>query len=170
MKLGAAVIFAFVAWVIPPVVLSLWLALTPNVVLAQADAGEVVAVRAEHRWFSSEDNTTLETTAGTFTVEGIHSVPRGQRLIVKDSTKDGEQVCGEQSRGNCADLSGDYLGVLRAVPHRPVVLNHAIRVDLLALTELWALIAGVVFALVALFWLVGRADGCKDCGAGERSV
>lgn len=167
MKLGTGVIIALAAWAIPPVALSTWLLLTPNVLLAEADAGEVVAVRSEHRWFPSEDTTTLQTTAGTFTVTGIQSAPRGQRLIVKDSTRDGEQVCAEQGRDTCADFVGHYMGALRVVPHGPVVLSHAVWENLWVLAGFWAVAAGVVFALVAMFWLVCRAAGCEEDGAAE---
>lgn len=167
MKLGTGVIIALAAWAIPPVALSAWLLLTPNVLLAEADAGGVVAVRSEHRWFPSEDTTTLQTTAGTFTVTGIQSAPRGQRLVIKDSTRDGEQVCTGQGTDTCADLVGHYMGALRAVPHGPVVLSHALRENLWVLAGFWNVAAGVVFALVAMFWLVCRATGCEEGGAAE---
>lgn len=167
MKLGTGLVIALAAWVIPPVVLSTWLLLTPNVLLAEGDAGAVVAVRSEHRWFPSEDTTTLQTTAGTFTVTGIQSAPRGQRLVIKDSTKDGEQLCAEQGTDTCADFVGSYMGALRMVPHGPVVLSHAVRENLWMLAGFWAIAAGLVFALVAMFWLVCRTTGCEEGGAAE---
>lgn len=167
MKLGTGVIIAFAVWVVPLVALPAMLVLTPNVLLAEADAGEVIAVRSEHRWFQSQDTTVLQTTVGTFTVTGIQSAPRGQRLIVKDSTKDGEQLCAEQGADTCADFIGNYMGVLRAVPHGPVVLSHAARQTLWAAAELWALIVGLLFALLVLFWLIERSDDCERCDAAE---
>jgi len=167
MRLGTGLVVALAAWVIPPVVLSMWLLLTPNVLLAEADAGEVVAVRSEHRWFPPEDTTTLQTTAGTFTVTGIQSAPRGQRLVIKDSTKDGEQVCAEQGTDTCADFVGHYMGALRVVPHGPMVLSHAVRENLWVFAGFWAVAAGLVFALLGMFWLVFRANGCEEGGAAE---
>lgn len=170
MKLGTGVVIALATWVIPSVALSAWLLLTPNVLLAEADAGEVVAVRSEHRWFDSEDTTVLQTTAGTFTVTGIQSAPRGQRLVIRDSTRDGEQVCAEQGTDTCADFSGNYMGVLRTVPHGPVVLSHAVRESLGVFAGFWGLIAGLAFALLAMFWLIGRFGGCEQPDAREGSA
>ncbi len=167
MKLGTGVVIALAAWVIPPVALSTWLLLTPNVLLAEADVGQVVAVHSEHRWFPSDDTTTLQTTAGTFTVAGIQSAPRGQRLVIKDSTRDGEQVCAAQGTDTCADFVGHYLGALQAVPHGPVVLSHAVRGNLWDLAGFWGVAAGVVFALVAMFWLIESLGDCEPCDAGE---
>ena len=167
MKLGTGVVIALATWVIPPVALSAWLLLTPNVLLAEADAGEVVAVRSEHRWFPSEDTTVLQTTAGTFTVTGIQSAPRGQQLVIRDSTRDCEQVCAEQGTDTCADFSGNYMGVLWTVPHGPVVLSHAARQTLWAAAELWTLIVGLLFALLVLFCLIETSDDCERCDAAE---
>ena len=167
MKLGTGLVIALAAWVIPPVVLSTWLLLTPNVLLAEADAGEVVAVRSEHRWFPSENTTTLQTTAGTFSVTGIQSAPHGQRLVIRDSTKGGEQLCVGQGADTCADLVGHYMGVLWAVPRGPVVLSHALRENLWVLAGFWAIAAGLVFALVAMFWVVCGATGCEEGDAAE---
>jgi len=167
MKLGTGVVTALATWVIPPVALSALLLLTPNVLLGEADAGQVVAARTEHRWFQPGDTTVLQTTSGTFTVAGIQSVPRGQRLIVKDSTRDGEQVCTEQGTDTCADFSGNYMGVLRAVPHGPVVLSHAVREGLWVVAGFWAFAAGLVFALVGMWWLIERYGDCERPDAGE---
>ena len=170
MKLGTGLVIALAAWVIPPVVLSTWLLLTPNVLLAEADAGEVTAVRNEHRWFPSDDTTTLQTTAGTFTVMGVQSAPRGQRLVIRDSSKDGEQLCAGQGADTCADLVGSYMGTLRMVPRGPVMLSHAVRESLWVLAGFWALTAGVVCALLGMFWLVCNGDGCEEGGAVEGPV
>lgn len=170
MTLGRVVIIALMAWIVPPTVMSMGLALSPNVLLAQTDAGSVIGVSTERSWFRPGDTTTLHTTMGALSVEGIHSAPLGQRLVVRESTKDGEQVCVEDSLDSCATFLGNYMGVLRVVPHGRVVLTWAVRQNLWAATGAWTLVAGVVSAVLALFWWIERAGGCGECDAGESST
>lgn len=86
----------------------------------------------------------------------VHPALRDRRVTIKHSTEGGEQICSEQGMGTCADLSASYMGVLQAAPHSPVVLSHTVCQSLWIATEPWDLMAGLLFAMPALFRVTER--------------
>lgn len=170
MRPGKIAVTLLAAWLIPTISLPVWMMATPNALVREASAGSVVTVTTHHSWNPMADRTTLHTTLGTFEIEGLHSAPRGQPLVIQDTTRDGEQLCIKGAPGTCVPFSGSYLGALPSVPHAPVLLTHAVRTNLWVFTGFWGIAGGIVFAVFLMFWVVEWAGGCDADHLGNGDV
>ncbi|HEX7326362.1 MAG TPA: hypothetical protein VF292_13580 [Rhodanobacteraceae bacterium] len=99
-----------------PTVLNALIAHTPNTLLAQAGAGRFESASASAGGFFARNTTTLQTTRGSFLVDGSLSLQRGQRLLVTHTLKDGTRLC-VIGTPVCRPLAGPFAGHLVPVPH-----------------------------------------------------
>jgi hypothetical protein len=116
----------------------------PNQIIRTGNAGTIISASAYAAGgFLSQPLTNIQTTAGTIVVNGVASVPHGQRLIVQDSTSKGLQAC-VGSPPVCMEMGGTYAGNLRPVAHGwgP---SLALRKILGVIALLWVPLGGIGF-------------------------
>lgn len=99
-----------VGGLIVPGAIGIWFHVTPNTVMATADAGQFES--ASH----GDDVTNILTTRGTIAVSGMLSAPRGRTLIIQRSTKQGAELCASGASNTCVALAAPWAGFMRKVP------------------------------------------------------
>lgn len=140
----------FAGWLLPTIAMGLWLGLTSNVVVGEADAGAFLSAESRPGGFFAPSVMTVHTTRGTLAVADFISAQRGTPLVVIDSTRDGLQVCSDTNRTLCSDLTGLYAGELEPVRHAPVWLTFERRQWLEIALIYWAVLGLGVFVLALM--------------------
>jgi hypothetical protein len=120
----------------------------PNQIIRTGNAGTIISANAYAAGgFFSQPLTNIQTTTGTIIVTGIVSVPRGQALIVRDTTSKGLQACvaGDPPLV-CMDMGGTYAGKLMPIAHGwgP---SLALRKILGVIAILWLPLGGIGFMM-----------------------
>lgn len=117
-KLAAAILLGIVVIGLAlPAAIGVLIGLTPNIPVASADAGQFVSANASAGGFFTLGITTVQTTKGSITVYGQLSVERGRPLLVRETLKDGLQLCVQGNPPTCAGIAGKWAGDMEAVAH-----------------------------------------------------
>lgn len=156
----------FAGWLLPTIAMGLWLGLSSNVVLGEADAGVFLSAESRPGGYFAPSVMTVHTTRGTLAVSDYISAQRGTPLVVVDSTQAGLQVCSKTDRAVCSDLTGLYAGELAPVPHASVWLTFERRQWLEILLLYWAVLGLGVLAL-GLMICTDDGDPCDDGGSNK---
>lgn len=160
MKKRNAFLSIVLASFLPPILIMVLLVSSPDAITRQAPAGEFISASAAPGGWGATNLTTIQTTAGTLIVQGIFSGRRGEPLLVRDSTRNGLEVCLAREVRNCVALSGSYIGYLQPVSLSGFYLSGNTREALQDLALLWFVlgVGWVVFGGIYLFGPVVRND------------
>ncbi|TAN08820.1 MAG: hypothetical protein EPN38_00900 [Rhodanobacteraceae bacterium] len=90
---------------------------TPDTLLRTGEAGQFVSATASVGGFFSSDITTVQSTTGSIAVYNTFSAPRNQLLVVRETLKNGLQLCAENKPDTCVGLAGSWAGDMKPVPH-----------------------------------------------------
>lgn len=102
--------------VLIPIALLIWLGLSTDTAIRQANGGHFVAADATPGGLFAPTLTTVETTTSSVTVTGAFSARRDSPLVIQYMNKTGLRLCGEGARDHCVPLDGDWAGDLQSTP------------------------------------------------------
>lgn len=139
------------AWLLPVAAVSVYLVRAPNVVTRQADAGSFVSAQIQPPGIFHGATTSVQTTHGILFVSDVFTAPMGERLVLRDSTEHGVQLCRRGSEDACADLAGRYVGDIPAIPGVHAWLTHSLRQSLETARSWWFLFGLAGTSLVAVW-------------------
>ena len=137
MKESVAVVgwlITFLAGVIAPAVFLVLIGMTSYTLLRSGAAGRFVSINACAGGIFSPNLTTVQTTTGSIVISNTFSAPRNQPLVVRETLKDGLQLCAQGKPDTCAGLAGSWAGDMKPIPHaRPrlagQVLDQRLRIE-----------------------------------------
>lgn len=112
---GWLVVFAI--GVVAPVAILILMALTPDTLLRTGAAGRFVSSTASAGGFMAPNISTVQTTTGSVAVYKTFSAPQNEMLVIRQSLKDGLQLCAEGKPDTCTELTGSWAGDMKLVPH-----------------------------------------------------
>lgn len=128
---------------LPPLAVVAVALFAPNQVVRTGNSGTITSASAYAAGgFSLQPLTNIQTTGGTIIGTGIASVPRGQALIVRDTTSIGLQACVAGDPPECMDMGGTYVGKLMPVAHG-CSPSLALRQTFGAIALLWLPLVGI---------------------------
>lgn len=110
-------LIVILAGVVAPVVILILMAMTPNTLIRTGAAGRFISSNASAGGFMAPNITTVQTTSGSIAVYKTFSAPRNETLIVRETLKDGLQLCAEDKPDACVGLAGHWAGDMQPVPH-----------------------------------------------------
>lgn len=150
MKVGRAFWFVLPMWLVPVITVSMYLGLAPNVITRTADAGSFVNAQVRPPGVFIASTTMVQTTQGVLFVSGVFTAPKGETLVLRDSTKDGVQLCRRGSKDACAALVGRYVGDIPAVLGAHTWLTWSVRRNLKMACLYWFLFGLAASAIAAV--------------------
>lgn len=100
---------------IVPAIIGVLIAITPNPVVGNADAGQFVSATTSDGGFFTPGVTSVQTTRGSFAIIGPLSAERGQSLQVVDRLKDDLRLCLQEPKPVCAPMAGPWAGQMQPV-------------------------------------------------------
>lgn len=148
MKVGRAFWFVLPLWLVPVITIGVYLGLSPYVVTRTADVGTFVSAQVRPPGVFDGATTSVQTTHGVLFVAGVFAAPTGERLVLRDSTEYGVQLCRRGSEDACAALVGRYVGDIPAIPGVHTWLTLPVRENLESACIFWFLF-GLVATLFA---------------------
>jgi hypothetical protein len=110
-------LITFLAGVIAPAVILVLIGMTSNTLLRAGAAGRFVSANASAGGIFSPNLTTVQTTTGSIVISNTFSAPRNQPLVVRETLKDGLQLCAQGKPDTCAGLAGSWAGDMKPIPH-----------------------------------------------------
>lgn len=151
MKTGWVFWLVLSVWLLPVIAVGVYLGLAPSVVTRSADAGAFVNAQVRPPGIFVGTTTSVQTTHGILFVAGAFTAPTGEPLALRDSTRDGVQLCRRGSKDACAELVGRYVGDIPAVPGARTWLTYQVRQNLEMACVWWFLfgLVGTAFAGLA---------------------
>lgn len=132
---------------IPPILIWLVLSLTPDMTTRIGDAGVFMDANVASGGTFSYTMTSVHTSVGTFMVYGAYSAPRGQALVIEDTTRAGLELCARSKADSCVNLASPYGGPMRTVAVAPWGLTNDARGTWNYIAVFWLLI-GILALLV----------------------
>lgn len=159
--------------VVMPIGIRTWRSLTPTVALRSGDAGIFISSTATAGGFFSGTLSSVQTTAGSVTVEGVFNAAKGQALKINDLNKDGLQLCAAGDLTTCLRVEGTWSG-----PLKPATDSHRAfdfeRYGLDSASVGTWLVFGVLFSFFSLVTAIAisvkpSADSESDCRANAPS-
>jgi len=103
--------------IVAPATILVLIGSTPNTVLRTGAAGQFVSASASSGGIFSPGLTTIQTTTSSLAVYGTFSAQRNQPLVVRETLKDGLQLCAQGKSDTCVGLAGSWAGDMKPVPH-----------------------------------------------------
>jgi hypothetical protein len=147
MKMGWVFWLVLSMWLLPLVTVGVYLGLAPNVVTRAADAGAFVRAQVRPPGIFAAATTMVQTTHGVLFVDDVFTAPTGEGLVLRDSTREGVQLCRQGSKDACVALVGRYVGDIPTVPGVRTWLTYPVRLNLEMVCAWWFL-----FGLAATVW------------------
>lgn len=137
-------------WLLPSLGGGFVLWALPDAVLGSRDAGSFVSASASAGGPFSQPVTTVQTSQGTWVIDGAVSAHRGQPLVVVDSTKDGLRLCASLPP-RCVPLAGEFVGSMRTTSRGSLNLSNDAWEFWCGAAAIWFLLGAVVFAVSIAF-------------------
>lgn len=157
MKMGRAFWFVLPVWLVPVMTVVMYLGLAPDVITRRTDAGSFVSAQVRSPGILAAVETSVQTTHGVLFVEGAFAAPTGEPLVLRDSSRDGVQLCRRGSKDACAQLVGRYVGDIPAVPGVRTWLTYPVRQNLEIACFYWFLL-GLAATVLAAFAGMGESQ------------